>query len=58
MFWGKYSGVHLQVAMLDVSEALGQELQVQLNQQYGSDRTQFYKADVSSDQQFTGLIGQ
>ncbi|XP_017347982.1 15-hydroxyprostaglandin dehydrogenase [NAD(+)] [Ictalurus punctatus] len=45
-----------QVAMLDVSEALGQELQVQLNQQYGSDRTQFYKADVSSDQQFTDVF--
>ncbi|KAM9450567.1 15-hydroxyprostaglandin dehydrogenase [NAD(+)] isoform 2-T6 [Clarias gariepinus] len=42
-----------QVAMLDVNEAVGQELQVQFNQQYGSDRTQFHKADVSSDQQFT-----
>ncbi|XP_053096144.1 15-hydroxyprostaglandin dehydrogenase [NAD(+)] isoform X1 [Pangasianodon hypophthalmus] len=45
-----------QVAMLDVNEELGQELQVQLNQQYGSDRTQFYKADVSSDQQFTDVF--
>lgn len=43
--------------MLDVNEAVGQELQVQLNQQYGSDQTQFYKADVSSDQQFTGTTG-
>lgn len=41
--------------MLDVSEVMGQELQVQLNQQYGSDRAQFFKADVSLDQQFTGL---
>ncbi|KAF4077237.1 hypothetical protein AMELA_G00205700 [Ameiurus melas] len=45
-----------QVAMLDVNEVLGQELQVQLNQQYGPDRTQFYKADVSSDQQFTDVF--
>ncbi|KAK3555974.1 hypothetical protein QTP86_032044 [Hemibagrus guttatus] len=47
-----------QVAMLDVNDAKGQELQVQLNQQYGSDRTQFFKADVSVDQQFTGLTGE
>ncbi|TSY69802.1 15-hydroxyprostaglandin dehydrogenase [NAD(+)] [Bagarius yarrelli] len=44
------------VAMLDVNEAAGQELQVQLNQQYGSEQTQFYKADVSSDQQFTDVF--
>ncbi|KAG7320679.1 hypothetical protein KOW79_015094 [Hemibagrus wyckioides] len=45
-----------QVAMLDVNEVMGQELQVQLNQQYGSDRTQFFKADVSLDQQFTDVF--
>ncbi|KAK2827774.1 hypothetical protein Q7C36_018700 [Tachysurus vachellii] len=45
-----------QVAMLDVNHVMGQELQVQLNHQYGSDRTQFFKADVSSDQQFTDVF--
>ncbi|XP_062867149.1 15-hydroxyprostaglandin dehydrogenase [NAD(+)] isoform X3 [Trichomycterus rosablanca] len=45
-----------QVAMLDVNEKLGQELQDQFNQQYGSDRTQFYTADVSSDQQFQDVF--
>ncbi|KAF7696604.1 15-hydroxyprostaglandin dehydrogenase [NAD(+)] [Silurus meridionalis] len=45
-----------QVAMLDVDEAEGQELQVQLNQQFGSERTQFYKADVASELQFTDVF--
>ncbi|XP_055036542.1 15-hydroxyprostaglandin dehydrogenase [NAD(+)] [Misgurnus anguillicaudatus] len=44
------------VAILDVNESLGNELKVTLNKQYGSDRTEFYTTDVTSEEQFKGVF--
>lgn len=46
----------LQVAIIDVNESLGKELKVTLNQEYGPDRTEFYTADVTSEEQFKGVL--
>ncbi|XP_037401630.1 15-hydroxyprostaglandin dehydrogenase [NAD(+)]-like isoform X2 [Pygocentrus nattereri] len=40
------------VALLDINEKAGKELETQFNEAYGADRTHFYPVDVSSDQQF------
>ncbi|KAL7843905.1 hypothetical protein SRHO_G00224440, partial [Serrasalmus rhombeus] len=40
------------VALLDINEKAGKELETQFNETYGADRTHFYPVDVSSDQQF------
>ncbi|XP_056587479.1 15-hydroxyprostaglandin dehydrogenase [NAD(+)]-like [Triplophysa dalaica] len=44
------------VAIIDVNESLGKELKVTLNQEYGPDRTEFYTADVTSEEQFKGVF--
>lgn len=41
-----------QVALLDVNEKSGKDLEENLNEAYGADRAHFYTADVSSEQQF------
>ncbi|KAK1788555.1 hypothetical protein P4O66_016975 [Electrophorus voltai] len=40
------------VALLDLNETLGREVQAHFNEIYGSDRTQFYPCDVASDELF------
>ncbi|XP_076843170.1 15-hydroxyprostaglandin dehydrogenase [NAD(+)]-like isoform X2 [Brachyhypopomus gauderio] len=44
------------VAFLDLNETLGKDIQDQFNEIYGSDRTQFYPGDVTSDQQFKDVF--
>jgi len=45
----------LQVALIDVNEALGNELKSTLDQEYGRDRAEFYTADVTSEEDFKGF---
>uniref|UniRef100_A0A8B9GUQ6 15-hydroxyprostaglandin dehydrogenase [NAD(+)] n=2 Tax=Astyanax mexicanus TaxID=7994 RepID=A0A8B9GUQ6_ASTMX len=40
------------VALLDLNEKAGKDLEENLNKAYGADRAHFYTADVSSEQQF------
>ncbi|KAL7854279.1 hypothetical protein AOLI_G00211230 [Acnodon oligacanthus] len=40
------------VALLDINEKAGKEVETQFNEAYGADRAHFYPVDVSSDQQF------
>ncbi|XP_076843172.1 15-hydroxyprostaglandin dehydrogenase [NAD(+)]-like [Brachyhypopomus gauderio] len=44
------------VAFLDLNETLGKDLQDQFNEIYGSDRTQFYPGDVTSDELFNDVF--
>ncbi|KTG02673.1 hypothetical protein cypCar_00047038 [Cyprinus carpio] len=40
------------VALIDVNTSLGNELKSTLDQEYGRDRTEFYSADVTSEEDF------
>ncbi|KAI7795622.1 15-hydroxyprostaglandin dehydrogenase [NAD(+)] [Triplophysa rosa] len=44
------------VAIVDMNESLGSELKATLDNEYGPDRTEFYIADVSSQEQFAGAF--
>ncbi|KAK2911605.1 hypothetical protein Q8A67_003738 [Cirrhinus molitorella] len=44
------------VAFIDVNEPLGKELKAALAEEYGADRVEFYVADVSSKEEFTGVF--
>lgn len=44
------------VALIDVNKSLGGELKTTLDKQYGHNRAEFYAADVSSDEDFKGVL--
>ncbi|KAK2873196.1 hypothetical protein Q8A67_023093 [Cirrhinus molitorella] len=43
------------VALIDVNKSVGDELKSTLDQEYGRDRTEFYTADVTSEEDFKGV---
>lgn len=44
------------VALIDVNKSLGEELKSTLDQEHGRDRTEFHTADVSSEEDFKGVL--
>uniref|UniRef100_A0A671NRD0 15-hydroxyprostaglandin dehydrogenase n=1 Tax=Sinocyclocheilus anshuiensis TaxID=1608454 RepID=A0A671NRD0_9TELE len=46
----------MMVAFIDVNEPLGKELKAGLAEEYGPDTVEFYVADVSSKEEFTGVF--
>lgn len=44
------------VALIDVNTSLGNELKSTLDQEYGRGRTEFYSADVTSEEDFKGVF--
>lgn len=44
------------VALIDVNKSVGDELKSTLDQEYGRDRTEFYTADVTSEEGFKGVV--
>ncbi|KAF4098142.1 15-hydroxyprostaglandin dehydrogenase [NAD(+)] [Onychostoma macrolepis] len=44
------------VALIDVNKSVGDELKSTLDQEYGRDRTEFYTADVTSEEDFKGVV--
>ncbi|XP_067280659.1 15-hydroxyprostaglandin dehydrogenase [NAD(+)] [Pseudorasbora parva] len=44
------------VALIDVNKSVGNELKTKLDEEYGRDRAEFYTADVSSEEDFKGIL--
>ncbi|RXN04760.1 15-hydroxyprostaglandin dehydrogenase [NAD(+)]-like protein [Labeo rohita] len=44
------------VALIDVNKSLGDELKSTLDQEYGRDRTEFFTADVTSEEDLKGAL--
>lgn len=44
------------VALIDVNKSVGNELKTTLDEEYGRDRAEFYAADVSSEEDFKGVL--